>query len=294
MSTFISIEKPFSKEWFKVYTYILLGTLALAIGYVYFINPHKIVPGGIYGIAIIIHHKLGFPIGLTALAFNIPLTFVGLKVLGPRFGVKTIVGFVLTSIFIDVMNYFSQSQPLVEDDLLLSAAFGGIFIGVGVGLIFKAKATVGGTDTIAMIVSKYTSLPLGHSMMAVDSVIVAIGLFAFGDWKIPLYSLVTIFIMGKLIDLVLEGVKYEKALMIISEKHEEISVIIMQQLKRSGTYLDSSGMYSGQPGKTIFTVVNRREISLLKQKIKEVDPRAFVTVFETSEILGNGFKSLDD
>jgi uncharacterized membrane-anchored protein YitT (DUF2179 family) len=128
----------------------------VATGYVYFITPYKIVPGGIYGISIVLHHLFGTPVGLTALLFNIPLTIIGTKVLGPRFGTKTVVGFHLTSVFVDALSYFSEFKPLVESDPLLSSVFGGALVGAGVGLIFKSKATSGGSDVIAMIIARYT------------------------------------------------------------------------------------------------------------------------------------------
>lgn len=122
---FIVKYKMFSASWFKAYAFILAGAILIAIGYVFFITPHKIVPGGIYGISIILHHSFGTPVGLMALVFNIPLTILGIKVLGPRFGAKTITGFVLTSAFMDGLTYLSVTGPLIPDDPLLSAIFGG-------------------------------------------------------------------------------------------------------------------------------------------------------------------------
>ena len=139
---------------------------------------------------------------LTGLILNIPLTIIGVKILGPRFGVKTVVGFVLASVFIDVLSYFWGDKPLVADDVLLSAVFGGVLVGFGLGLIFRSKATSGGSDIIAMIFAKYTRLPVGQLLIYVDSVIVLLGLVVFRDWKIPLYSWIVIFITGKVIDVV--------------------------------------------------------------------------------------------
>jgi uncharacterized membrane-anchored protein YitT (DUF2179 family) len=294
MSPFLTKEKPFTKKWLKAYGFITLGTFILAIGYVYFITPYKIVPGGVYGISIVLHHTFGVPIGLTALFFNIPLVIVGLKLLGPRFGAKTITGFVLTSVFVDGMSYFSGLEPLVEDDALLSAIFGGLFMGVGVGLIFKSRATSGGTDVVAMIIGKYNRMPLGQLMILVDSAIVIIGLIAFGDWKIPLYSWIVIFIMGKVIDIVLQGPSYDKTVFIISDKYEEIRQKLIFDLRRGGTYIAGEGMFNGNPKKIIFTTVSRREMALLEDFIHQVDPRAFMTVIEANEVLGEGFKSLKD
>lgn len=291
---FLQKEQLFTKKWFISYSFILVGTFLVSAGYVYFITPYKIVPGGIYGISIVLHHIFGTPVGLTALLFNIPLTIIGTRVLGPRFGTKTVVGFVLTSVFVDLLSYFSKFEPLVESDPLLSSVFGGALVGAGVGMIFKSKATSGGSDVIAMIIARYTRLPLGQLMMAVDSVIVLVGFVAFGDWRIPLYSWIAIFVMGKTIDTVLSGVNYEKTIFIVSEKHQEIRDKIINDLNRGGTFLQGEGMFNGHEKKVIFTVVNHRELAILEEFINKIDPKAFLTIMDAHEILGQGFKSLHD
>jgi len=291
---FIQKDKPFSKRWFINYSLILIGSFILASGFVLFITPYKIVPGGVYGISIVLHYLFGLPVGLMALTMDIPLTLLGIRVLGPRFGIKTVVGFLLTALFVDGITYFYGDQPLVADEPLLSSVFGGVFLGLGLGLIFKSKATSGGTDIIAMIISKYTKLPIGQLLIYVDSVIVLVGLLVFQDWKIPLYSLIVIFITGRVIDTVLQGVNYDKTLFIISERHEEIRNKIINDLNRGGTFIPGKGMYNGADRTIIFTVVNRREMAMLQEYIHEIDPKAFVTVINANEILGEGFKSLQD
>jgi uncharacterized membrane-anchored protein YitT (DUF2179 family) len=290
---FITKEKLFSKRWFYSYSLILIGAFILAAGFVFFITPYKLVPGGVYGVGIVLYHLLGVPVGLTGLVFNIPLTIIGIKLLGPRFGVKTVVGFVLTSVFIDGLAYFVGDIALVEDDALLSSIFGGVLLGFGLGLIFKAKASSGGTAIMSQIVSKYTHMPLGQTLIIIDSIIVLLGLFAFGDWKIPLYSWIVIFITGKVIDITMEGISYEKTIFIISDKYEEISEKILKDLRRGGTYIDGKGMYNNAEKKIIFVNVSRRELSILTEYINEIDPKAFLTVIEAAEILGEGFKSLE-
>ena len=292
--SFIVKEKLFSKKWFLAYSLIVVGSLILASGFVFFIAPYRIVPGGVYGIAIVLHYTFGFPVGLTALCFDIPLTLIGIKVLGPRFGIKTVVGFVLTALFVDGLTMLWGEQPLVENDALLSSVFGGVLIGFGLGLIFKAKATSGGSDIVAMIIGKYTKLPLGQLMIAVDSSIVLVGLFVFGDWKVPLYSLITIFVTGKVIDVVLQGINYDKTLFIVSDKYIQIKDKIINDLNRGGTYIIGNGMYNNSDKTIIFTVLNRRELAILQAYINQIDPKAFLTVINANEILGNGFKSLNE
>jgi uncharacterized membrane-anchored protein YitT (DUF2179 family) len=296
-------EKIFSKKWFISYSLIVLGSIILAAGFVFFISPYKIVPGGVYGIAIVIHYMTeglfpwapsGLPIGLMGLILNIPLTIIGIRILGPRFGVKTVVGFVLTSVFMDAITYLYGEAPLVAGDALLSSIFGGVLVGLGLGLIFKSKATSGGSDIVAMIIAKYTRLPLGQLMIYVDSAIVLIGLVVFADWKIPLYSWIVIYVTGKTIDIVLQGLSVDKTLFIISDKFAEIRDRIINDLNRGGTYIAGKGMYNGSEKTIIFTVVNRREMALLQEYIHEIDPKAFLTVLEANEILGEGFKSLKE
>lgn len=299
---FLSKQKVFSTQWLIDYTFILIGSFVLAVGFVFFVTPHRIVPGGVYGIGIVVHYLTrgmfsiwpdGFPIGLFGLLLNIPLTYAGIKILGPRFGVKTIVGFILTSFFIDGISFLRpvSDAPLVND-ILLSSVFAGVLVGSGLGLIFKSKATSGGSDIIAMIIGKYTHIQLGKLMIYVDSVIVLTGLAAFQDWHIPLYSWVVIYITGKSIDLVLEGASYNKALLIISKKHSEIKHKILVDLERGGTYLKGEGMFTGEEKQIIYTVVSRREVAILQEYISTIDPDAFIMVMDAREILGEGFQSL--
>lgn len=303
--TFVTKEKLFTREWFKVYSLILIGTFIMAAGFVLFINPYKIVPGGVYGIAIVIHYltegvfsfwPLGIPIGLLGLTMDIPLTILGMKILGPRFGIKTVVGFILTASFMDLLGYLiGQDDPLkLGDQVLLASIFGGVMIGFGLGLVFRSRATSGGSDIIATIINKYTGLPLGQLMIIVDSVIVLVGLAAFGDWKIPLYSWIVIYITGKVIDITLRGISYEKTMFIISDRHEDIRHKIIHDLNRGGTIFVGKGMYQENEKNMIYTNVSRREYQILKDYIREVDPEAFVTVIDANEILGKGFKPLHD
>lgn len=286
-----------SKRLVFDYLLIVLGAFILASGFVLFINPYKIVPGGVYGLGIVVHHLVpAIPVGMFGLVLNIPLTLLGIKVLGSKFGFKTVLGMILTTIFMDSLTYFiGENDPLgLQNDLLLSSVFGGIVIGFGLGLIFKAKATSGGSDILAMIGSQFSKISVGQFLIIIDSIIVLTGLLVFKDWKIPLYSWIVIFITGKVIDITLDGISYEKALIIVSDKHDIIKDRILKSLERGGTYLNGEGMYSGKKKRIIFTVVTRREVSVLTAMISQIDPKAFLTVMDTSEILGEGFKSLND
>lgn len=302
---FIPKERLFSRSWFMSYALIVAGAFILASGFVFFINPYNIVTGGVYGIGIVLHHLTaglipfwpnGIPIGLIGLALNIPLTIVGIKILGPRFGIKTVIGFILASVFMDGLTMIvGESDPLgLSEEVFMSVIFGGVLIGFGLGLIFKSKATSGGSDIVAMIISKYTAMPLGQLLIYIDSVIVLFGLAVFQDWKVPLYSWIEIFVVGKVIDITMQGVSYDKSIFIISKEFERIRNKIINDLERGGTYIPGKGMFNNSDKTIIFTVLNRRELAILQEYIHEIDKKAFVIVSEANEILGEGFKSLGE
>lgn len=291
---FITKEKIFSWSWFKAYSLIVLGAFIMAVAYVFFISPYKFAPGGVYGIAIVLHHLFNFPIGLAGILMDIPLTILGIWVLGPRFGAKTIVGMLLLSGWISLLEYLHGYEPFVAGQPLLSALYGGVLIGIGLGLVFKSKATSGGSDIIAMMLNKYFHIPLGQLMIYVDSTIVLISWVAFQDPMIPLISWVIIFITGKVVDVIIEGVNYDKTLIIISNQHQAIRDKIVNDLNRGGTFVKGKGMFNGSDKTIIYTVVNRRELTILQSFINEVDPNAFLTVINANEVLGDGFRSLKE
>jgi uncharacterized membrane-anchored protein YitT (DUF2179 family) len=289
--------KKNSKLYKEIFSYfqLLVGTFLMAIGLVVFIAPMKLAPGGVYGIAIILHHLFDFPIGWSGLALDIPLLLLGTWILGPRFGIKTVVGIVSLSLFISLMEWVYGYKLLIDNTsaYFLLALFGAIFMGVGLGLVFKTRATSGGTDIIASILKKHIHLPLGTTLILVDSVIVIMALVAFRDWEIPLYSLVVIYVTGVVIDKVIEGFKGDKTIYIISEKHEEIRDVILHQLERGGTYIKGEGMYNGAEKKIIYTIVDRKQLPTLIYHVHEIDPKAFLSIVHASETLGDGFKPLN-
>ncbi len=299
----IDDHKLFSKKWFIDIGLILIGSLIVASAYVFFISPFKIIPGGIYGLSIILHYLSvdlfpflpnGLPIGLTALAFNIPLAYASYKFLGKGAILKTIITFVATSLFVDLLSFLYGYDPVVAGDKLLSSIYGGVVLGIGVALIFKAHATSAGTDVISKILSRKLHMQLGYMIIIVDSVIVLLGLIAFGDISVPLYSWITIFVYGKVVDIVMHGVSNDKAVLIISDKNVQISERIIFDLRRGGTFLHGKGMYNGVEKDIICSVVNYRELDALTEYVKEIDENAFLIVLNATEIVGKGFKTFDE
>jgi len=290
--------KTFSpKELAKEYSFILIGTFLMSVGFVIFISPLKLAPGGVYGVAIILHHLFNFPIGLSGICLDIPLLIIGTLWLGPKFGMKTLVGIVSLSGFITLLEFLYGYEPLIADPsaTFISALFGAVLLGGGLGLIFKSRATSGGTDIIAMIFSKYFKhIPLGTLLILIDSTVVLIALAAFKDWTIPLYSWLVIYVTGVVVDQVISGFRSAKAVIIISDHYQEIRDKIIQELDRGGTYLHGEGMFNNAEKKIIYTSISRKQLPQLIHFVHDIDPSAFISVLDSSETLGEGFTSLKE
>lgn len=293
------------KEVVKSYGLIILGTFIMSIGYVIFVSPLKLAPGGVYGIAIILHHVFNFPIGLSGICLDLPLLLIGTLWLGPKFGAKTLVGVISLPAFISLWEKIYGYAPLISlpghpmtpdpSANFIIALCGGVIIGIGLGLIFKTRATSGGSDIIAMIIGKYVKhIPLGTLLIMVDSTIVLAALAAFKDWTIPLYSWLIIYVTGVVMDKVIAGFHSSKAVLIISDQYEEIRLRILDELERGGTFIHGEGMYNYNEKKLIFTTISRKELPVLIHFVHEIDPKAFVTIVDASETLGDGFTSLKE
>jgi uncharacterized membrane-anchored protein YitT (DUF2179 family) len=231
---------------------------------------------------------------------EIPLVLIGTIILGPRFGIKTIVSIITILLTVWFMEtYVSPDYAKVISDPMLNTIVAGVFYGISIGLIFKSRATSGGSDIIAMILAKYTKISLGQLVMIVDGAIVMFtlaqptGTGTIG-WEFAIYSMIIIFIEGKIIDTVVSGASYHKTVLIISDQVESIASKINNDLKRGATIFNGTGAYTGDEKRMIYAVMSRREVEILKLHIKEVDPKAFVNVTEANEIIGHGFKSLKD
>ena len=297
---FTTKEKFLSQEWLTTYAYLLLGSVVFAVSDILFVVPYKLAPGGIYGIATVFNTLFGWKISYSTFSMEIPLVILGTIILGPRFGVKTIVSIVTILITVFVMEtYISPDYAKVIFDPMLNTIVAGVFYGLSIGFIFKSRATSGGSDIIAMILAKYTKLSLGKLVMLVDGTIVLFTLAQPTEtgvigWEFVIYSLIIIFIEGKIIDMVVSGASYHKTVMIISEKAEAIAASINNDLKRGATIFNGTGTYTGDEKKMIYAVMSRREVEILKLHIKEIDPKAFVNVTEAHEVIGHGFKSLKE
>lgn len=285
-----AVEKTFSKRWFFNYFKVILGSSILAFGVVFFIIPFHVVPGGVFGISILINHLTGFPVGMAALLINIPLFIWGIRVLGAQFGIKTFLAIVLTSVFIDLFTYLYGGKALTED-ILVSSMFGGVFVGVGIALAIRGDATTGGTDIIAQIISKYTKIPVGQLFLLIDGVIVMGSVIIFRKIELAPYAIIAIFSISKTVDSILNGLDHRKAVFIVSKEHEKIRDVILSDMDRGGTYLMAKGLfYRNEERNIIFSALSRKEVAKLQSFIKRIDPDAFLAVLDTREIIGSGFK----
>lgn len=278
----------------------------MAAGFVLFTNPYKIIPGGVYGLGRILHYLVpSIQTGTFGFMLDVPLMITGIIVFGGAFGAKTIYAALLTPVFMNGMTHWLGEDPAdgisiisryfdISDNILVAAIFGGVLIGTGVGLIIKFGATSGGTDIVAMLLVRYARMKFSSAMFLTESVIVLTGMFILQDWKLPLYSLIAIFVTARMLDFVLDGASYDKLLFIITDRTEEMKDFIINDIERSGTFIKSKGMYTGKDKEMIFLVVSRRQITAVQDKIKDIDPDSFVVVLNAYETFGEGFKEFPE
>lgn len=273
------------------YSLIVVGAFFQALSYVLFLAPYKIVPGGVYGISIVLHYVTkgvfsifpdGLPMGATALCFNIPLMILAMKKIGLASGPKTIVTFVLISVFTDTLSYFCGTQPLVENDTFIACFYGGAILGIGVTCVFKAQSTSAGTDVLARVIANNSNLKVSNMIMLLDSAIVMLGLVVFQDWAVPLYSWFAIFVYGKIVEM-FQTENPNRAVFIVSQKTQEIKDLIVGKMGMRGTFLHGRGMYEGKEKEIIFTIAERKDMPQLKNEIKEIDPNAFISTMHASK-----------
>lgn len=272
------------------YFLMTLGTFLMAIALVSFLEPYIIAPGGVTGLAIIIKKIAGVPMDVTNLVINVPLFIMGLIMLGKKFGFNTAYATVMLSVFIRIAIMYVDVDAFYLEDTLLAAIYGGVIMGIGIGLVFRTGGTTGGTDLAGAILHKYfPHISIAKLMMVLDFIIVVGSGIVNQRLETALYSIIALFILVRVADLIVEGLNYAKEFIIISEKHEEIGYAIIHKMDRSATVLKSKGLFSGEEKNVLMCIVSRAEVALLKKTVEEIDPFAFVTVSTVYEVLGEGF-----
>ena len=312
-------NKTEKKDWKKEvgsYLLLVLGSALFAVGDVMFVNPYHLAPGGVYGLANVFNALWGWKISVAGICMDIPLLIIGTIILGPKFGLKTIISVILIPAFTFVLETTWGYAPLLHDgafmdapahtalsfmdgdvqrwflpDMFLNTVVAGLIYGIAIGVIFRAGATSGGSDIISMIIHKYTKISLGTLVLIVDSCI-SLTTLIIGDIRLPIYSILLIYIESKIIDLVVDGMKSYKTMFIITDELDAVRDYILNDLERGGTLLVGTGLYQGNERKMIYVTLDRADMVKLKSNLHRLDPKAFVNIMESSEILGFGFKAL--
>jgi uncharacterized membrane-anchored protein YitT (DUF2179 family) len=268
--------------------FILLGSAIFAFGLVHFNIQNKLAEGGFTGITLILYFLFDIDPSYSNLALNIPLFFLGWKLLGKKAFYYTVLGTVSLSVFLWIFQRYQMTINL-EGDLFLAALFAGVFIGVGLGIIFRYGGTTGGVDIIARLAHKYIGWSMGKTMFMFDAVVIGVSLITYLEYREAMYTLVAVFVAARVIDFMQEGAYSARGAMIISDSHEEIASVINEKMDRGVTVLRGHGSFTKQNREVLYCVVGKNEIVRLKNIITSVDPHAFVSVTVVHDVLGEGF-----
>ena len=280
----ISKKQRFQKTLKRI-LFLMMGSALAGVGLEIFLIPNNVIDGGIVGISIMAGYLTKWPVGLFIFVLNIPFFIFGYLQIGKSFTISTIFSVAMLSMWVSVLH----PVPGITQDVFLASVFGGIVLGIGVGLIIRYGGSLDGTEIIAIVLDKKTIFSVGEIVMFFNLFILSSAGLVFG-WDRAMYSLVTYFIAFKVIDLTIEGLDESKEVMIISDKYEEITEVLMARLGRGVTRLQGEGGFSGEYKGVLYCVVTRLEISKLKSILNEIDENAFVTISSVHEVMGGRFK----
>ncbi len=286
-----SIIGPVELTWKTAqdYSLLLLGALVQAFAMRLFLVPGQLVSGGISGAAQIINHFVSFPIGVMVLIGNIPLFILGWRYLGgPRFALRTAVAVTAFAVFTDLLVLFLPAAGMTDDNVL-NALFGGVFLGVGLGLVYRGQGTSGGSDILGRILNHRFAISISQAYLITDTLVVLAGGFAF-SWEKALYGMVVIYVSGIAAEMISEGSSIFRTVIIITSETERVTQTILEVLERGVTILSGKGGYTDADRPVLYCVVTRSEVNQLKQLVKETDPRAFMVIGVAHEALGEGFR----
>ena len=266
---------------------MVIGCLIMALGTSFFLLPNQLSSGGFTGISTIFFYLLKFPIGTTMFVLNIPLFILGYIRLGKKFIIKSIIGTTILSLFLNAL----EKVPIIVQDKFLASIYGGIIVGIGMSLILKSKTSTGGTDLLIYIIRSFKpEFQTSSLIIIIDVVIVGLNILFLRNIEIGLYSAIAIYIMGKMVDIVFEGINFTKIIFIISNKLETISKELESKTSRGSTGIYTRGMYTNEDRMMLMCVGNRNEIAKIKEIALKIDKKAFVIITNSREIFGKGFK----
>ena len=275
------------KKYLFQFLNIAVGTALMAIGISQFLLPNQLSSGGFAGVATITYYLFHFPVGITILLLNIPLFILAYLKFGNKFIARTIIGTMLLSFFIDIFD----KLPELTEDRFLACIYGGIVVGIGTAIILKVNSSTGGSDLLSYIVNYYNKqIRPGNVIVALDTIVVVLNAIFFKHVEIGLYSAITIYIMGKMLDIVFEGVNFTKILFIISKDYEKIAEEIGKEVRRGSTGIYAKGMYTNEEKMMLFCVGSRSEIIKIKNISYKIDPNCFIVISNARETYGKGFK----
>lgn len=274
-------------KYLKEYLIITIGCFFYAVSINYFFISNHLAEGGVAGICLILYYLFKLPVGIMYFVINIPLLIMGWKLVGKDFLFKTLYGTTCLSLLISL----TESWKGPSNDIMLGSIYGGLFIGIGLGLVFMVNGSTGGTDVVARILNRYFDIPLGRTMFAMDVIILGVAAIFFGK-EVVMYTLIAMLIVSKAIDFFQDGYTKSKGIIIMSSKSEEIKDRIMEETGRGTTVIKGEGGYTKNNMNLLYCVVSKFELNKVKTIVKEVDTYAFLTVSDVSEVWGEGFKSL--
>lgn len=287
----MSGKKPKIHHEVKTWVYITLGAIISSLGYVLFILPMNMVEGGVTGLGIILKKVTGLPIvGISSLAITALIFIVAFKILGRGFGAKSIYAAIISNLLIDVFLWLKL--PQITDDILLAAFYGGAIVGFGLGLIYFSGASTGGADATAQVLWKINNTPIGRTLITIDVFVLGLATAIFIPLEQIMYSLIFIFIEVRVIDMVLNGVRANQRILIISDKPKKISEIILTKMNRGLTMFQGVGGFTGQKRIMLTSVVPKKEIPEIRRIISSLDPKAFVIIQDIHQVYGEGFEPL--
>lgn len=275
------------KNWMIDIIGIIIGAMVMAFGISMFLLPNKLSSGGFAGISTILYYLFKIPMGVTNILLNAPLFIFAAFKIGKKFFIKSIIGTVSLSIFLDI---FDILKPLTEDSFL-ACIYGGIIVGIGTAVILKVNSSTGGSELISNILKEYNSnLRMSNIIVIIDIIVIALNMFVFKEIEIGLYSAIAIYIMGKIIDILFEGIYFTKLIYIVSDKNEEIAESIRNEVRRGITGLYGKGMYTNKEKLVLICAAARRDVIRVKTMAKKIDPQAFIIISNAREVFGIGFK----
>ncbi len=283
----ISRNQLMVRKYIKETIEIVIGCLLMAAGTSLFLLPNQLSSGGFAGISTIVYYLFGLPLGTTMLILNIPLMILTIIRVGKETAIKGIIGTIVLSVFIDILEKFGA----LTEDRLLACIYGGILIGLGTAIVLKANASTGGTDLLTYIICSYKPhYRASNLIVIIDIAIVVLNVIFFREIEIGLYSAIAIYLSGKMIDVVFEGIYFTKTMFIVSSKYKEIAQEIGQKLDRGSTAVYAKGMYTREKKMMLWCVASRGEVAKIKQIAQEIDPRSFIVISSAREVWGKGFK----